>query len=603
MRHTIKKSLQQALRIDRAVRMVWKSAPGWTLVNTILVVVQGLLPLAALYLIKLIVDAVAAGIAHPGESSLFSQVLPLILLAGGIALIGAICRSLSELTAEAQAMVVTDDVSDILHEKSIAVDLSYYEDPQYYDSLHRAQREAPYRPMHIVNGLVQIGQNGLALIGIVGLLFAFNWVIGLILFAVALPGALARFIYSRKLYGFEQNQTETERQAAYYHLMLTDSDHAKEVRLFNTGPVFWQRFRDLRQQLRAGRLSISRRRSLSDLMAQALATIAIFSTFAFIVSQAITAKITLGALVMYYQGFQSGLGFLQSILRNLAGLYEDNLFLTNFYQFLELSPKIQSPSHPLPLPAKAEHGICFEGVSFSYPSSGANVLSEIDLELKPDQVIALVGENGAGKTTLIKLLCRLYDPTEGKITIEGIDLRQLNPERLRQEISVLFQDYVHYYLSAKENIWLGNVEKNPDEDQIINAAVKSGADPIIRGLPNGYDTMLGYQFQSGQELSIGEWQKVALARTFLRDSRIIVLDEPTSSIDPLAEAELFRQFRSLIKGRSAILISHRFSTVQMADYIYVLDKGKIIERGTHQTLLDLNGRYALLYKSQANYYQ
>jgi ATP-binding cassette subfamily B protein len=439
--------------------------------------------------------------------------------------------------------------------------------------------------------------------GIMGLLFAFNWMIGLILIAVALPTAIIRFIYARKLYGLSQQQTQKERQAAYYHSMLTDSQHAKDIRLFNIGPLFRERFSVLRQQLRKGRLSLSWRRSSADLLSQVLATAAIFGTFAFIVYRAVMGNITLGDMVMYYQAFQSGLGFLQAVLRGIAGLYEDNLFLTNFYQFLELNPKIRTPEQPEFLPEVSEKEISFEGVSFAYPATGRDVLTNINLKLAPGQVIALVGENGSGKTTLIKLLCRLYDPTEGRITVDGVDLCHLKPENWRREISVLFQDYVHYYLTARENIWLGNIESFPEEEKIVQAAKLSGADKGIRRLPQGYETLLGYQFRKGQELSIGEWQKVALARTFYRDARIIVLDEPSSAMDPLAEEKLFVQFRNMLEGRSAILISHRFSTVQMADYIYVMDQGKIVENGNHDELLKLNGRYARLYRTQANHYK
>jgi ATP-binding cassette subfamily B protein len=325
--------------------------------------------------------------------------------------------------------------------------------------------------------------------------------------------------------------------------------------------------------------------------------------YAYLVYQAIGGKSTLGDLAMYYQAFQRVQGSLQGILSSLAGLYEDNLFLSNLYEFLDLKRTVIEPVHARPVPQPMQRGIALNHVSFQYPAGTRKVFEDISLTIRPGEVVALVGENGSGKTTLIKLLCRLYDPTDGTITIDGVDLRQFETKALRHEIAIIFQDYAHYHLTARENIWFGNTALSPNDERVIAAARRSGADGVISALPHGYDTILGKRFANGEELSIGEWQKVALARVFMRDAQIIVLDEPTSSMDAKAEYEAFQSFRQLVSGRTAILISHRFSTVRMADRIYVLKQGSVIEGGTHEELVSMGGTYAQLFEMQAQHYR
>jgi ATP-binding cassette subfamily B protein len=598
-----KLKIQQALRLDFALRLVWQSAPGWTIASLALLVVQGALPLVSLYLMKLVVDAVTTAVAAPDKGVAFGQVALLIGLTGGVTLVSALLGSLAGLVSEAQGQVITDHMSDVLHAKSIEVDLEYYESAQYYDTLHRAQREAPYRPTRILNGLVQVAQNAISLLAMAGLLFSFHWGIAAILFVATIPGLLVRLRYAGQTYRWQRQRTSTERQSWYFHWMLTGDMHAKEIRLFDLGPLFMSRFRDLRRQLRQERIEITTKRSMAELVAQVSATVAVFASYAFIAYRTVQGVITLGDLVMYYQAFQRGQSFLQQILSGLAGLYEDNLFLSNLYEFLDLKPKVVEPRHPRPVPQPMQTGIAFDQVSFQYPTGTKKVLEDINLTIRPGEVVALVGENGSGKTTLIKLLCRLYDPTSGIITLDGIDLRQFEATVLRREISVIFQDYAQYYLTARENIWFGNAALPPDEERIAEAARHAGADEVITGLPQGYETILGKWFEDGEELSVGEWQKVALARAFLRDAQIIVLDEPTSALDARAEYDVFKKFRQLAAGRTAILISHRFSTVRMADRIYVLEDGRIIESGSHEELVRQGGTYAHLFETQAQYYR
>ncbi|MBW4577471.1 MAG: ABC transporter ATP-binding protein/permease [Aphanothece sp. CMT-3BRIN-NPC111] len=600
---TLKNKRQLIQNLQRAIGLVWQGAPTWTVASLILLVVQGILPLLSLYLMKLLVDTVTTGIAAADKTAAFSHILLLVTLAGIAALVSDLCRSLGGYISEAQSQVVTDHVHDLLHAKSIEVDLEYYENAQYYNALHRAQQEASYRPPRILTSLVQVGQNAISLVAIALLLFSLHWAIAAVLFIAAIPGLWVRVKYTGKLYQQQRGWTAKERIAYYFHMMLTHDSYAKEVRLFDLGSLFRLRYRHLRHQIHKEKLTLATQRSITELMTQASGTIAVFGACGFIAYQTIQGAITLGGLVMYYQAFQRGQVFLRDMLSSLASLYENSLFLSNLYEFLDLKRTVGEPLHPQTIPHPLQIGIQFEGVHFNYPNSSRPLLEDISFTIRAGETVALVGENGAGKTTLIKLLCRLYDPTKGKITLDGIDLRQFTTTDLRREISVVFQDYVRYNLTARENIWFGNVNQSPHEDDITAAARSAGADQAIAKLPYNYDTTLGTQFEKGEELSIGEWQKVALARAFLRQAQIIILDEPTSALDAKAEYEVFEQFRQLTQGKTAIVISHRLSTVKLADRIFVLKNGKIIESGSHNELLQQRGTYAHLFEIQARYYQ
>jgi len=591
------------LQLWRAAALVWESAPSWTVVAAGLVVLQGALPLVSLYLMKLIVDSVTEGVASPEKEAAFWHILLLIGLAGAAALLAAACRSASTVVSEAQSAIVSDSVQDLLHAKSVEMDLEYFENPQYYDALHRAQREAPYRPTKIVNGLLQLSQSSISLLAMMALLVSFSWTIALVLVAAAVPGAFVRQRYADRLYRWQCQCTQDERRAWYIHWILTADGHAKELRLFDLGSIFMKQYRELRKRLRKEKLTLTARRSEAELVAQVAAVAAVFGSLGFIAIRAAQGAITLGSMVMYFGAFQQGQTFLNSIFASLSGLYEDCLFLSNLHQFLDLEPKVKEPDGPRAVPRPIKEGISFWGISFGYPGSVTRALEDVSIDIRPGEVVALVGENGSGKTTLIKLLCRLYDPVGGRITIDGIDLREFRTSDFRREISGIFQDFSRYNMTARENIWLGDVHLDPEDERILQSSQLSGADEVISQLENGYQTVLGKWFDRGAELSLGQWQKVALARAFLRDSQIIILDEPTSSLDARAEEEVFGKFRELSGGRTVVLISHRLSTVRTADRIYFLQRGRVTESGTHDELMKLKGAYAGLFETQARHYR
>lgn len=596
---SITAKIKNALRIDRAFFLVWKASRNWTILSIFLTLIQGVIPLLTLYILKLLVDTIAHAVQSGDASESFGQAVYLIIAASLIAVVQAAVRLVGGYVAEAQSAVVTDYVSTRIHEKSIDLDLAYYENPKYYDTLHRAQREGPYRPTRIVNGLTQTLQNGVSFVTMVGLLFTFHWGVGILLFVSTIPGLFIQVIHARRRFEWQKERTPLERRASYLGNILTVEHFAKEIRLFDLGAFFSTSYDTLRSLLRNEKLALSRNRTLAEFFAQAFAAAVLTACLLLITFRAIHGAITVGDMVMYYQAFQRGIGYLKDLLTNIASLYEDNMFVAYFFEFLDIDNEIKDPPTSVPVPSTFAKGISLEHVSFRYPGERQAVLEDITLTIGPGEVVALVGANGAGKSTLVKLLCRLYDPQSGSITMEGTDLRRFALKDLRRQISVVFQDYARYFLTVNENIRLGDIDTPKDSPKIQEAAIKANADPFIRKLPHGYDTTLGRWFWDGEELSLGEWQKLVLARAFLRQSQLIILDEPTSSLDIHTEYHLYTKFRELIAGHSALLISHRFSTVRMADRIYVVDGGKIAEQGTHQELMACKGIYADMYSKQA----
>lgn len=603
LRSRIKNFIDITFRFQKAVRFVWESGPQWVLGNIVLLLIQGVLPIAALYLMKLLVDSVSAALLAPVGSRAFQPVLNILLLTGGVALVSAVVNQIGEAFNRLQGIVVIDHMNDIIQEKAMQIDLEYYENSQYQDTLHRAQREASYRPLTILNGLAGILQNSISLIGVGWLLISFHWVVAPLLLVAVLPGVVVRILYSNTQYKLDRQITPKDRRSWYYHFILMSTDFAKEVRIFGLGAAVRRRYQDLRAEIRQLKARAELRNSLWQTLAQILSVLVIYGLFAFVAYRTLNGNQTIGDLVMYFQAFQRGEGFLRGLLNGLARLYENNLFLTNLYEFLDLKKRIVEPTQPVPAPNPIRQGINFENVSFNYPGHEQAVLKNINLSVRAGEVVALVGENGSGKTTLVKLLCRLYDPSAGSIKLDGVDLRRMPSDDLRRQIGIVFQDYAQYNLKASDNIWFGGVHHPQDPEKIVAAARLSDIDKVIAGLPKGYDTVLGNLFDHGQELSIGQWQKVAIARAFFRDSQVIILDEPTSALDPKAEYELFLKFRELLNGRTAILISHRLSTVRMADRIFVINQGSIVESGTHDELMGSAGTYAQFFEQQAQSYR
>jgi ATP-binding cassette subfamily B protein len=596
-------------RMRQTLAFVWRSGPGWAVASGLSILVGAALPLVFLYAIKLLVDLVtasaASGLAPGGEvdGEQLSQLLLLVGLAGGVALVQSLTTAAGRWIGEAQAQAVTDYMFGILHDKSVQVDLGYYENPEFKDKLHRAQREAPYRPKRIVNSLLEVALNGVTLLTMAGLLLAYHWSVLPILLLSSVPGVLLRLRYSSQYYSWERKATLRERQSAYTNLLLTTVEFAKELRLFGLGRMLRSRFGGLRDELRGEKLAVTRRRSVAEFAGEALAILGVFGVLAAMGYSTLAGTITVGSLVMYHGGLQKAWSCLGQMLRSISMLYEDNLFVSDLFEFLEVEPRVTAPAAPRPLPAPRSAALRFEHVSFSYPHDERVVLRDIDFELAPGEHVALVGHNGSGKTTLVKLLCRLYDPSGGAVRLGGVDLRELDPGEYRRSVGVLMQDYCRYQMTLRENVWLGDITLDPRDPRIEAAVRDARAEPLVARLPGGLESMLGSTFMGGHELSTGQWQKVALARMLARDAPILVLDEPTSAMDAEAEEELIRQLRQIARGRTTLLISHRLAAIKPLDRILYLQDGRVAEAGRHDELMALGGGYAHLYELQSQHYR
>ena len=594
------KPIERLRYLRQASRLVWESARGWTILQALSVTGQGLLPLATLALTRRLVDATSAFLVQAPELRDIRPLLFLMPWVVAVTVAGWLCRALSLLVAEAQVEAVSDHVQDALQAKSMAVDLAYFETSSYHDQMRLAQSEAMSRPTSIVRNLVQLASGFLVLGSVTGMLWVTQGYLLPILLLAALPGALARIANSRRWNRWRMSQGTTERYAGYLHLLLTSLPFAKEIRLGGHGGELRRQCRELRGELRQRHLALMRRRAAYEILADLASAAAVAAGLAIVYVRLRGSQMTLGDLALLYGGFQKGKVAFSGVLGSLAALYEDSLFISHFYRFLGLPARVCSPAQPRPVPRRPEQGIRFEQVSFRYPGMDHDVLNNLEVVIRPGEKVALVGENGAGKTTLVKLLCRLYDPTAGRILFDGTDIREFNLEEYRLRFAVLFQDFVRYHMTAGENIRWGDVTVPAGDPRIAEAARLSGAAEVIAQLPEGYASRLGRLFEGGSELSEGQWQRIALARALLRQSPILLLDEPSSALDPKAERTLLEGVMAAARDRTIVMVSHRFTTVHAADRILMLSGGRVAEEGTHSQLLALNGRYAGLFALQAH---
>ena len=586
----------------RAVNLVWSTNPSLCLMLACLTILAGMLPAAIAYVGALIVDAVVSAIQLGGtEASQHTVIVRVLIESALVILLSGAQRGLSLCQSLLRAQL-GQRVNVMILEKALTLPLTQFENSEFYDKLTRARREASQRPLSLVIRSFGLLQNLVSLFSFAALLLQFSiWAL-VILLGAGLPAFIAETKFSGEAFRLFRWRSPETRMQLYLESVMAREDHAKEVKLFGLGPVLLDRYQQIFHKLYQQDRALTIRRDTWGFFLGLIGTAALYGAYTWIALCTIASRITLGQMTMYLMLFRQGQSAVSASLSAVGGLYEDNLYLSTLYEFLE-TPVLAPVGH-LTQGQTPQDGIQFQHVTFTYPGANEPALIDINLHIRPGQSLAFVGENGSGKTTLIKLLTRLYTPESGRILLDGTDLQEWDESALRQRIGVIFQDFTRYQLTLGENIGIGDVRYFEDEEKWRTAATHGMADSVIDSLPERYQSQLGKWFNDGRELSGGQWQKIALARAFMRsEADILVLDEPTSAIDAGAEAQIFEHFRTLTKDRIAILISHRFSTVRMADQIIVIKNGRIIEHGNHAQLMQINGQYAHLFSLQAKGYQ
>ena len=583
------------------MKLVWDTSPSLAFWFCFLTLFAGALPGAVAYVSKLLVDAVlkASQAQDPALNEYAFQIVALELVL--VVTVAAFQRGLSTCGDLLRALL-SQRVNQMILEKALTLSLSHFEDAKTYDKLSQARRRASSKPLSLVQRTFGLLQNCISLLTYGALLLNFSpWAVVLLLVA-GLPSFAVEAAFSGEAFRLFKWQSQETRQRAYLEMLMAREDYVKEVKLFNLGPLLLERFNDIFHRLYQQDRKLTLRRSGWGFVLGLFSTAGLYGAYLWVVYEAVHSRITLGDMTMYLLVFKQGQAAVTASLSAIGLMYEDNLYVSNLYEFLE--EPVDAVEGSVTEGSRPGDGVRFEGVRFQYPGAKGWALDGVDLHLKPGEKLALVGENGSGKTTLIKLLTRLYQPTEGKVLLDGTPLDEWDLTTLRRRVGVIFQDFVRYQFLVGENIGVGDVDNVESEEQWKSAAKKGLSHEFIPELPNGYQTQLGRWFKDGRELSGGQWQKVALSRAFMRDqSDIVVLDEPTSAIDAEAETKIFEYFREATEEQMAILISHRFSTVRMADTIVVLQDGKIIEKGSHEELVELGGRYAELFEMQAKGYR
>ena len=580
--------------------MVWDTGPAITSSTLLLRIIAAVIPLGQLWVGKLIIDQVVRTVS--GRSTASYRIWTLVAYEVALVVLSDLLSRGINLFDSLLGDKFTNHVSLLLMEHATKLDLVSFEDPIFYDKLERARRQTTSR-LGMLATVAGMGQQLITFASLSAAVVAFSPWFLVLLVAAVVPAFLGETKFAMLAYSILYRWTPERRELDYLRLLGASNYSAKEVKIFGLGNYLAERSRILFDRFYKENKALAIKRAATGSLLNLLPTAGYYAAYVLILVRTLAGQLSIGSLTFLVAAFLRSRSLIESLFSSLNNIAEQALYIKDLFEFFDTEPQIISPPNAIPAPRPIRSGFEFRNVSFAYPGSERRVLSGVNLQFDAGERIALIGENGAGKTTLVKLLARLYDPTKGVILLDGIDLREYDVESVRKEIGVIFQDYMRYDMLVRENIGFGRIDELDNQPRIEEAAQKSLAEPMIRQLANGYQQMLGRRFESGVDLSAGQWQKIALARAYMRDAQVLILDEPTASLDARAEYEVFLRFADLTRDRMAVLISHRFSTVRMADRILVLADGEIIEQGTHHQLVALGGRYAELFELQAAGYR
>lgn len=586
------RKLKTNLHLMRTIRLIWLVTHGWAALTVVMIVIESALFLISLYIFKLLINAVAS---PPFTTEKIHLITTYLLEAGITTVLYVTIKAITSHITEIQASKISEHIDDKIHTHAVDLDLAFYESPAYFDTMKRAKDAGPERPNAILTNLVDIAKNGMMLLVLGSVMVSISWVLFPLLALFVLPTLLVRISFANKIYRWRRQQTPVERKSSYLSSLLTGDVAAKEIKAFGLGNYLSTLYLNLRMNLLSQRLKITRKSTINEIITTVLATLGLFTSIAYICISTIKGNTSVGDISLFLIIFPQLFNLMQALSNGISALYQNNIFVSNLFELFDLKSTLAEPVVALPVPSADKMNLDLEGVSFTYPHAKEKTLSDITLQIPTGKIIAIVGLNGAGKTTLIKLLCRLYDPSAGHIKMGGTDIRNFKSKAFRKAVSVVFQDFGRYNVSVSDNIRFGDIDSVHLQADIEDAAMKSGAHLFINKFPQRYDTTMGRIFEEGREVSIGQWQKLAIARAFYSKSRFIIFDEATSALDAVAEHDLFQSFRERIGNRGILIISHRLSAVKHADHIYVMAEGKIKQHGTHEELVATSGDYSRMF--------